>query len=102
MLVINIQNDYFENGAWELVGSAEASLKAREVMDHFRANELPIVHIQHLAVDGDMPFFIPETTGADIHENVKPLDGEKVISKYYPNEHVAVFNSLRYLHEIRY
>ena len=51
LLVIDIQNDYFKNGSWELVGSAEASLKAAKVIEHFRANDLPIAHIQHLAAD---------------------------------------------------
>ncbi|MGK9118284.1 cysteine hydrolase family protein [Olivibacter jilunii] len=85
LLVIDIQNDYFENGAWELVGAEEASLKARKVIDHFRANNLPIAHIQHFAVDGNIPFFHPGTQGAEIHENVKPLEGEKLIQKFYPN-----------------
>lgn len=85
LLVIDIQNDYFENGAWELVGSTEASLKARKMIDHFRANNLPIAHIQHFAVDGNMPFFHPGTQGAAIHDNVKPLEGEKVVPKHYPN-----------------
>jgi nicotinamidase-related amidase len=85
LIVIDIQNDYFENGAWELVGPTEASLNARKVIDHFRTNNQPIAHIQHLAADSNAPFFIPDTTGAKIHENVKPLEGEKVITKYYPN-----------------
>lgn len=85
LIVIDVQNDYFENGAWELVGAAEASKKAGKIIEHFRANDLPVAHIQHFAVDGNMPFFIPGTTGAEIHENVKPLEGEKVISKHYPN-----------------
>lgn len=85
LVVIDIQNDYFENGAWQLVGSTEASLKARKMIDHFRTNNLPIVHIQHLAVDGNSPFFHPGTRGAEIHDNVKPLTGEKVVKKNYPN-----------------
>jgi nicotinamidase-related amidase len=28
---------------------------------------------------------LPETEGQKIHENVKPLDSEKIIEKYYPN-----------------
>lgn len=84
LIVIDIQNDYFENGAWELVGTTEASLKARKVIDHFRAKDLPIAHIQHLGAE-DAPFFVAGTQGAEIHDNVKPLEGEKVIQKYYPN-----------------
>jgi len=85
LLVIDIQNDYFENGAWELVGATEASIQARKMIDHFRDNNLPIAHIQHFAVDGNIPFFHPGTIGAEIHENVKPLVGEKVVQKNYPN-----------------
>lgn len=85
LLVIDIQNDYFKNGAWELVGSEEASLQARKMIDHFRENDLPIAHIQHFATDGNIPFFHPGTAGAEIHENVRPAEGEKVVKKYYPN-----------------
>ncbi len=85
LIVIDIQNDYFKNGAWELSGATEASLKAREIIDNFRANNLPIAHIQHLASDGNAPFFRPGTLGSEIHENVAPLEGEKVIQKLYPN-----------------
>lgn len=75
LLVIDIQNDYFEGGAWELHGAAEASKKADKIIEHFRANDMPIAHIQHFAVEGNMPFFIPDTPGAEIHENVKPVEG---------------------------
>ncbi|MET4141943.1 cysteine hydrolase family protein [Pedobacter sp. UYP1] len=85
LIVIDIQNDYFENGAIELVKPVEASLKARKVIDFFRENNLPIAHIQHLSADPSMPIFVPGTFGSEIHENVKPLEGEKVIQKYYPN-----------------
>lgn len=55
-------------------------------MDHFRANNLSIAHIQHVSADpAAMPIFVEGTKGIQIHENVKPLDGEKVFKKYYPN-----------------
>ena len=85
LLIIDIQNDYFVNGAMELVGSLEASENAKLVLTKFRNEKLPIVHIQHLSVAPDSVFFLPETKGQEIHENVKPLDGEKLITKYYPN-----------------
>src|SRR5687768_14532063 len=85
LIVIDIQNDYFKNGAYELTGPDEASLNARKIIDHFRANDLPLAHVQHLAQNSDMPFFQPGTVGVEIHENVKPLDGEKVVRKNYPN-----------------
>ena len=85
LIIIDIQNDYFENGAMELVGSLQASENAKIVLTKFRDENLPIVHIQHLSVAPDSQFFLPETFGQEIHENVKPLANEKVITKYYPN-----------------
>lgn len=85
LLVIDIQNDYFENGSYELVGAKEASLNAGKMIEHFRANDLPIAHIQHFAADKNIPFFQPGTYGVEIHENVKPLAGEKIVEKNYPN-----------------
>ncbi|PKB18847.1 cysteine hydrolase family protein [Flavobacterium sp. 5] len=85
LIIIDIQNDYFENGAMELVGALEASEKANQILTKFRNENLPIVHIQHLSVAPGSTFFLPETEGQDIHTNVKPIEGEKVITKYYPN-----------------
>ena len=86
LIVIDIQNEYFENGALPLVNPETASLNARKVLDHFRANNLPIAHIQHVSANPEvMPIFVDGTLGVEIHENVKPLAGEKVFQKYYPN-----------------
>jgi nicotinamidase-related amidase len=85
LLTIDIQNDYFPNGRMTLVGAEGASLKARNVLDRFRAMGLPIVHIQHIAASPDATFFLPQTRGADIHENVLPNEFEKVITKHFPN-----------------
>jgi len=85
LVIIDIQNDYFENGTMPLVGSLEASLNARQILDKFRADGLPVIHIQHIAASPKATFFLPQTKGAEIHENVKPKSNEKVIIKHYPN-----------------
>lgn len=85
LLIIDIQNDYFENGAKTLVKAEEASLKAKEILEFFREKNMPIIHIQHLANREGATFFIPNTFGAEIHKNVQPLDNEKVIIKHFPN-----------------
>jgi len=85
LLIIDIQNDYFEKGAMTLVGSYEASKNARLIINKFRADSLPIIYIQHIATSPSAAFFLPDTEGADIHESLKPLDHEKVIIKHYPN-----------------
>jgi len=85
LILIDIQNDYFENGRHTLVGSEKASLNARQILDKFRTGGLPIIHIQHISTSPAATFFLPETKGAEIHENVKPAENEKVIIKHYPN-----------------
>ena len=85
LLLIDIQNDYFKDGANPLVGSWEASLNAKKMLNYFRDTTLPVVHIQHISARPGSTFFLPGTSGADIHENVQPERNEKVIIKHFPN-----------------
>jgi nicotinamidase-related amidase len=85
LLLIDIQNDYFPGGKMELEGSLEATEKARQVLSRFRKKALPLAHIQHLSTRPGASFFIAGTEGAEIHAHVKPLSGEPVIRKHYPN-----------------
>jgi nicotinamidase-related amidase len=85
LLIIDIQNDYFPGGNNELVNSGDASLKARQLLNAFREKDLPVIHIQHLSVRPGAGFFIPGTKGAAIHDNVLPLENEKVFIKNFPN-----------------
>ena len=84
LLIIDIQNDYFKGGAMELYGSEEVSIVTREILDKFRTENLPVFFIQHIA-SPDSPFFKPNTFGVEIHENIKPLENELIITKQYPN-----------------
>ncbi len=42
-------------------------------------------HIQHIATHPGATFFLPDTTGAEIHQSVSPIDGETIIQKHFPN-----------------
>jgi nicotinamidase-related amidase len=85
LLIIDIQNDYFEGGANPLVGSFDASINAKALLKNFRENFLSVIHIQHFSARAGSTFFIPNTKGVEIHENVTPIAGEKIIAKNYPN-----------------
>jgi nicotinamidase-related amidase len=85
LLIIDIQNDYFEGGAMALAEPLKASSNAARLLDNFRQNNMPVIHIQHIANRAGASFFIPGTAGADIHDDVKPLQQEKVIVKHFPN-----------------
>ena len=85
LIIIDIQNDYFPGGKMALVGSDAAGAQAARVLEHFRRLGKPVFHIQHLSVRPGASFFIPATTGAEIHSSVTPLDGEVIIQKNFPN-----------------
>lgn len=85
LLLIDLQNDYFPGGKMELEGSLEAGEQAKKVLTYFREKNWPLIHIQHLSVRQGATFFVPGTEGVEIHQNVRPLPGELVIQKYFPN-----------------
>jgi len=85
LLLIDIQNDYFEGGTMRLSGSEEAAENARQVLDHFRSTHQPVIHIRHIAIRPDATFFLPDTQGAETYHAVKPLSDERIIIKHYPN-----------------
>lgn len=85
LIIIDIQNDYFEGGKAALVHPEKASANAKLLLEQFRRKKLPIVHIQHIANRPNVTFFIPDTNGAEIHNDVKPTEAEQVIIKHFPN-----------------
>jgi nicotinamidase-related amidase len=85
LLLIDIQNDYFPGGAMELAGSSIAGAKAGELLQAFRKKALPIIHIQHISTRPGASFFLPNSVGVQIHEEVAPASGEAVFQKNYPN-----------------
>lgn len=85
LVIVDMQNDYFEGGSMELVGAAEAGQNAARVLEHFRQQGLPVVHIQHVAASPQAGFFLPDTEGVNINKCVEPGPGEEVFIKHYPN-----------------
>lgn len=85
LLVIDLQNDYFPGGAYPLVGALEAVGVARIVLDRARADDVPVVHMQHVWDAPDAAFMRPGTDGIEIHHLAQPADGETLIQKRHPN-----------------
>ena len=86
LLLIDIQNFYFPGGRSELVDPEPASFNAQQLLQKFREKKLLVVHVRHIAEQG-----------AEIHKNVRPLEGEKVISK----NHVNCFKDTNLLEYLR-
>lgn len=85
LVVIDIQQFYFEGGLVPLTGSAEAATQARRVLDAFRARTLPIFHVRHVPKSVALTDGEPSDPQYRIRPEVLPAAGEKVISKHFAN-----------------
>lgn len=70
LILIDIQNFYFPDGDVALVEPEAAALEAKKVLEYFRKNDGLVVHVKHA--------YEP---GCEIHQLVKPTDGEQVFTK---------------------
>lgn len=59
LILIDIQNDYFENGAMRLVGSEKACENAKLILDRFRKDAMPVIYIKHIADKPNATSFLP-------------------------------------------
>ncbi|HVN76014.1 MAG TPA: cysteine hydrolase family protein [Thermoanaerobaculaceae bacterium] len=85
LVVIDIQEFYFEGGRLPLVNPVAASEQARKVLDRFRAKRWPVIHVQHLPKSQTTPSPNAGDPQYRIHPNVLPVAGETVIGKHYAN-----------------
>lgn len=70
LLIVDIQNFYFPGEGPGLVNAEAASLKAKEILQLCRDKKQLVIHIRHKS-----------DKGFEIHKNVEPIPGEKVITK---------------------
>lgn len=85
LIIIDIQNDYFPGGAFELEGTEAAAKNAALALATFRERGWPVFHVRHESVAPGSTFFLPGTPGAEIHPHVSPHEDETVILKHFPN-----------------
>lgn len=85
VVVIDIQNDYFPNGKYELVGIENAAANAARVIAAARETGDRVIHVRHVFPSADAPFFTPDSPGSEIHPAVAPQPGETVVVKNHPN-----------------
>ncbi len=85
LIVIDVQNDYFPEGKWELAGMEAAAANVGRLLAHFRQQDKPVIHIRHEFADLAAPFFVPGSPGAAIHASADPVAGEPILLKHYIN-----------------
>jgi len=70
LLLIDIQDFYFPGGRVPLAEPEKAAQNAARLLEHFRKEELTVIHVRHNSEPGGM-----------IHKIVEPLPGEIIFSK---------------------
>lgn len=85
LIVVDIQNDYFSGGKWELNATDSAADNAARVIGAARERGDLVIHIRHETLAPDAPFFVPGSDGAQLHEKVRNLGDELVIVKHFMN-----------------
>lgn len=84
LVVIDVQNDYFEGGACELDHPRETAEVIGRLIRQFRKKNQPVVYIQHVA-DKSSGAMAEGSFGVQIHDAVAPIEGEPVLIKHVPN-----------------
>lgn len=82
LILVDLQNDYFTAGRFELDDTNKAAKQAKTLLTHFREQALPVIHIQHIFEDNNAPFFAANTSGIAIEASVAPLENEPIIVKH--------------------
>lgn len=85
LLLIDIQDFYFPGGRSALVEPERASENAAKLLSVFRKEKMIVIHVRHNS-----------EPGGKINDIVRPLSGEKVISKDEVNSFVGT-DLLEYL-----
>lgn len=85
LIVIDIQNDYFPGGKWELHGIEASAANAARVLADARNKQDFVVHVHHEFEEENAPFFAPGSNGAQIHPSMQPQDGEAKVLKHQVN-----------------
>ncbi|MDF2514311.1 MAG: isochorismatase hydrolase [Herbinix sp.] len=85
LIVVDIQNDYFKGGRYELINPEKAALQANKILTFFREKGWPIYHVRHINVKTDAAFFIPGTAGSEFYRECCPFEGEEIIIKHRPD-----------------
>lgn len=82
LIVIDIQNDYFEGGAFPLWNTDETLQNILKAVEKAQEKNMKIILVQHVAA-GPSIFFNKDTKGAEIHSSLNNLKNADVVIKEF-------------------
>ena len=83
LVIIDAQNEYAE-GKLKVSNAPETRKAMAALLKKYRDADGKVVHITHQVPEG-APVFTPNTPLAEEYDELKPRDGEKVLSKLHPS-----------------
>lgn len=89
LVLIDLQEEYFADGALPLPDGPAALAHAAELLGWARASGLRIVHVQHVAPSERSLLFTPGTSAIALRPEVAPREGEAVVVKHLPSSFVG-------------
>jgi nicotinamidase-related amidase len=91
LIIIDVQNDYFSNGAFPLADTDNTLSAVELAIKKAQSANMPVVIVQHIAdaSAGVAPFFNQGTVGADIHPRILQLaPTAPIVIKHYADSFV--------------
>lgn len=85
LILVDIQNDYFSGGKYELKNPEQAAVQAGKILAFFRQHDLPVYHVRHISLNAEATFFLPDTDGVNFYKDICVKEGEEVITKHKPD-----------------
>jgi nicotinamidase-related amidase len=82
-VIIDAQNEYAD-GQLRISGIEESRKIIASLLEKYRAASASVIHVVHKVPDG-APVFTPGTTLAEEFAELKPTDGEVLVTKQFPN-----------------
>jgi nicotinamidase-related amidase len=82
LVIIDAQNEY-ANGQLRISGIEESRKIIASLLEKYRVASAPAIHVVHKVPDG-APVFTPGTALAEEFAELKPTNGEHLITKQFP------------------
>lgn len=89
LILVDIQNDYFQGGKHELINPEQAGIMAYKILSIFREKGWLVFHVRHISTNANAGFFLPDTEGADFYQLTSPRKGEDIIIKHTPDSFIG-------------
>ncbi|KAL1917986.1 uncharacterized protein VTP21DRAFT_3252 [Calcarisporiella thermophila] len=81
LIIIDVQKGFDEQAHWGGErNNPQAESQISRILEHFRAKNYPVFHIQHASTTPSSPLH-PSNPGHELKDEVKPLEGEPILKK---------------------